>query len=645
MSDLAPFLQTLRDRLTITDVIRPHVKLIRKGREYSGLCPFHQEKSPSFTASDEKGFYHCFGCGAHGDIFDFVMHKQNMPFMEAVELLANLLGLDVPKRQPDPASGPVQPKPDVALYEVMEAACRWYQQQLTLAHGALARTCFEQRGLLPETITQFRLGYAPEHGLQAALHKQGFSEALMLEAGLIGRAEERKSTYDRFRNRLMFPIWDAKGRIIAFGGRILKEGEPKYLNSPDTPAFTKGKTLYAYNFALPATRQQEPLAEALIIVEGYMDVIAMHQAGLKSAVAPLGTALTPEQMALLWRSPGTPVLCFDGDGAGMRAAHRAAQKALGVMKVGQTFQFCFLPPGEDPDSLIRSGKIGELHGKLKNPQPLVDVLWSIFMQGRVLSTPEQKAIARRDLGHLMKEIADPDVRHFYREDLNNRLLAIMEPKGRISSSSHQGKGQWRPFKSFLSSTASVPPSFVVSRIPPNKNHLGHKILLATLINHPTLIEDAAESLMVLSEGTEECNLFQAMLSIMAEKPTLSAVELQDFLRQKGFTSLLAEILTPQIFSLAPFAKETAEREEALAGWREVWKKTVHEPRMNEERTAAANVVATHFQAEDWEKYKLKRLLEAEGPATEGTAIYSLRESGHQPSQLLETQAVFKKDEK
>ncbi len=618
MSDLAPFLQTLRDRLTLTEVIRPHVKLTRKGREYTGLCPFHQEKSPSFTVNDEKGFYHCFGCGAHGDIFDFVMHKQNMPFMEAVELLANLLGLDVPRRQLESSAGSVQPKPDITLYEVMEAACCWYQQQLNLAQGALARACFEQRGLLPETMARFRLGYAPEHGLQAVLQKQGFSEQLMMQAGLIGRAQERNTTYDRFRNRLIFPIWDAKSRVIAFGGRILKEGEPKYLNSPDTPTFIKGKTLYAYNMALPVVRQRDPLAPALIVVEGYMDVLAMHQAGLKSAVAPLGTALTPEQMALLWRGAEDPILCFDGDTAGTRAAHRAAQRALAILKVGQTLRFCFLPSGEDPDSLLRSGRADEFHQILKNPQPLVDVLWSIFMQGRVFSTPEQKAIARRDVGQLMKEIADPDVRHFYREEFNNRLLAITEPKGKFPSRSDSGYAQPRPFfKSALNSATSMARSFPVSRVAPNKNHLGHKILLATLLNHPTLIEDTAESFMLLSDNAGSYDeLRQAILSIMAENPALLAAELQDLLKQKGFSSLLGELLTPQIYSHAPFAKETVAREEALAGWKEVWHRTVAKHYLAAETCRTAAAVRDQFNEETWERFK-----------------------------FLKNQVVFKKDDK
>jgi DNA primase len=602
MSDLAPFLQTLRDRLSLSEVIRPHVKLTRKGREYSGLCPFHKEKSPSFTVSDEKGFYHCFGCGAHGDIFDFVMQKQNMPFMESVELLAHLLGLEVPKLQTQSSSDLSQAKPDVTLYQVMEAACCWYQQQLNLASGASARAYFTQRGLLPQTIADFRLGYAPEQGLQAALQKQGFSEKILIEAGLIGRAEERDSTYDRFRNRLMFPIWDGKGRVIAFGGRILREGEPKYLNSPDTPAFHKGKTLYAYNLALPIARQDE---EPFIVVEGYMDVIAMHQGGLKSAVAPLGTALTPEQMALLWRGTEDPILCFDGDSAGLRAAHRAAQKALNVLKVGQTLRFCFLARGEDPDSMLRAGRKDEFRQILENPQPLVDVLWSIFKQDRLFSTPEQKAIARRDLGNFIKEIADPDVRHFYREDMNSRLQTLIEPKGRDQAPAYQKYNQNQSFSKSSLKSANPKPGFLgISRISPNKNHLGHKILLATLLNHPTLIEDTAESLMLLGDEAGRYDEFrQAILSLIAENPSLPAAELKDLLRKNGFASLLSEMLTSQIYSFAPFAKETSTKEEALAGWKEVWHQTVAKHYLAAETFRTATAVRDQFDEETWERFK------------------------------------------
>ena len=594
MSDLTPFLQTLRDRHTISDVVRPHVKLTRKGHNHSGLCPFHKEKSPSFTVNDDKGFFHCFGCGAHGDIFDFVMQKQNMPFMEAVELLAHLLGLEVPKRQANASHEPPPPKPDLTLYEVMEAACCWYQRQLSLTQGASARAYLEQRKLHNETISQFRLGYAPERGLQEALQKQGFSKEIMIQAGLVGISEERGDSYDRFRGRLMFPIWDAKGRVIAFGGRILKAGEPKYLNSPDTPAFSKGKILYAYHKAAPIVRQEK---QPLIVVEGYMDVIAMHQAGMKLAVAPLGTALTPDQMSLMWRVCTDPILCFDGDSAGIRAAHRAAQNALEVLKVGQTLRFCCLSAGEDPDSLIRTHRVGELHQILQRPQPLVDVLWSIFTSGRLLSTPEQKATARRDLGNLLKEIVDPDVRYFYREELNNRFQALAAPPPRPYGASAQRRD-------FSKSQPFSAPLVTMPRSSPNKNHLGQKILLATLINHPTLIEDVAESLMCLGDVAKDYDdLCQAIVSLASEDPLLHATRLQDALRQKGFGALLADLLNNQVYLHAPFAQESVAREVALEGWKDVWHRIVAKHHLAAETSRTAAMVRDRLDQSSWEGFK------------------------------------------
>jgi DNA primase len=594
MSDLTPFLQSLRERHVISDVIRPHVKLTRKGRNYSGLCPFHKEKSPSFTVNDEKGFFYCFGCGAHGDIFDFVMQKQNMPFMEAVELLAHLLGLEVPKPQPQAPNESALPKPDLTLYEVMEAACCWYQQQLSLTQGVSARTYLEQRKLHPETISQFRLGYAPERGLQEALQKQGFSKQIMIQAGLVGISEDRGDPYDRFRGRLMFPIWDAKGRVIAFGGRILKEGEPKYLNSPDTPVFNKGKILYAYHKAVPIVRQEK---QPLIVVEGYMDVIAMHQAGIKLAVAPLGTALTPEQMGLMWRVCTDPILCFDGDSAGIRAAHRTAQNAMEVLKVGHTLRYCFLPAGEDPDSIIRSHRVGELHQILQRPQPLVDVLWTIFISAHSLSTPEQKATARRDLGYLLKEIADPDVRYFYREELNNRFQALAAPPPRA----HGTFGKGRDFSKSQSSSAPV---VTTTRTSPNKNYLGTKILLATLINHPTLIEDVAESLIGLGDVAKEYDdLCQAIVSFVSENPSLHEAGLEDALRKGGFGSLLTDLLAPQVYLHAPFAQKSVAKEVALEGWKDVWQRVVANHHLAAEISKTAAVARDRLDQSSWEGLK------------------------------------------
>ena len=615
MTDLKPFLQTLRDRLTLVEVIRPHVKLVRKGREYSGLCPFHKEKSPSFKVSDEKGFYHCFGCGAHGDIFDFVMQKQNMPFMDAVGLLASLAGLEVPKRQAYAGEAPAQPQPDLSLYEIMEAACKWYQGQLALTPGAPAREYLEQRRLLPETVAGFRLGYAPERGLQDALQQQGFSKGLMEEAGLIGISQERNEPYDRFRGRLMFPIWDARGRVIAFGGRILREGEPKYLNSPETPLFTKGKILYACHKAVPSARQGKPV----LVAEGYMDVIGLHQAGFDAAVGPLGTALTQEQMTLLWRMSDAPILCFDGDEAGIRAAHRAAERAIEIIKTGQTLQFCFLPKGQDPDSLLREGRVEEFSTILKHPQPMVDVLWSIFMKERVLSTPEQKASARKEITGLIAGFKDPDVRHYYQEELRNRFQAVTVMQKNQADALKYGKGDWGKHSfnpayppSSLMAAASRLPGGVAGRAPGvalNKNQLGYKILLATLLNHPTLIEEIADAFQLPGEEMREYGeLYQEILSIIAQNPSLQAPGLQALLKEKGFAAVVEEILTAQVYFHAPFAKADAGVEEAFKGLKEVWERTVVKSQLTLEASQTATAVRDHLGtpasgAQSWERYK------------------------------------------
>ncbi|MDP8994761.1 MAG: DNA primase, partial [Pseudomonadota bacterium] len=332
------FLDELRARTTLSGLIGRAVKLIRAGREYKACCPFHQEKTPSFTVNDEKGFYHCFGCGAHGDAIRWLTDARGLPFMDAVKELAEAAGMDVPA--PDPRA---QAKAERAssLYEVMEAAARWFEDQLGGLEGAEARAYLERRGIGEDTRRRFGFGYAPDAKgrLRAALKE--FGNDRLVEAGLLIAPEDEREPYDRFRGRLMIPIRDQRGRVIAFGGRILGEGEPKYLNSPDTPLFDKGRTLYNLDRAGPASRE----AKRLVVVEGYMDVIALDQGGIGEAVAPLGTALTERQIERLWRLSSSPLLCFDGDAAGeaatLRGMELAAAAELDVRVVA-------LPPGLDP---------------------------------------------------------------------------------------------------------------------------------------------------------------------------------------------------------------------------------------------------------------------------------------------------------
>jgi DNA primase len=341
------FLDELRARVSIVDVVARKVRLTRKGHEYSGLCPFHNEKTPSFTVSAEKGFYHCFGCGAHGDAISFEMRAQGLSFMEAVERLAAQAGMQVPQSSPEEAA---QSRRAATVLEALEAACKFYEQRLRLPEGREALAYAQGRALSEETIARFRLGYAPTgNALKAALVRDGWDESTLAEAGLIGVPDDGRSSYDILRGRLTFPITDKRGRVIAFGGRSLGDGQPKYLNSPDTPVFHKGHVLYGLAQARAAAFE----SGRVVVVEGYMDAIAMSQAGLAEVVAPLGTALTEGHLAELWRLADEPILCFDGDAAGQRAARRAAERALPELKPGKSLRFALVVGGKDPDEVLR----------------------------------------------------------------------------------------------------------------------------------------------------------------------------------------------------------------------------------------------------------------------------------------------------
>ena len=361
------FLDELRARTVLSAVIAPSVKLIRAGREWKACCPFHNEKTPSFTVNDDKGFYHCFGCGAHGDAIRFLTDQRGMQFMDAVKELAAKAGLEVPA--PDPQARE-RAERTATLTDVMAEVAKWYADQLQGMAGAEAREYLKRRDIDPGTIMRFGIGLALDSrtALKRALEKLG--EDRLVETGMLIKPEEG-DTYDRFRGRLMIPIRDPRGRVIAFGGRILGEGEPKYLNSPDTPLFDKGRTLYNIDRASPASRS----AKRLIVVEGYMDVIALDRAGISEVVAPNGTAVTEAQLERMWRLDPSPILCFDGDSAGRKAAIRAALRALPLIGPERTLRFVELPPGQDPDDVVRSGGREAFEAFLAKPEPLDARLW------------------------------------------------------------------------------------------------------------------------------------------------------------------------------------------------------------------------------------------------------------------------------
>jgi DNA primase len=428
------WLDELRARTVLSAVIAPSVKLLRAGREWKACCPFHNEKTPSFTVNDDKGFYHCFGCGAHGDAIRFLTDHRGMPFMDAVKELAAKAGMDVPA--PDPQA---KERADRAasLTDVMASVSAWYSEQLNGLSGAPARDYLKRRGIDGETIQRFGLGFAPDSrsALKRALEKLG--EERLVETGMLIRPDDGGETYDRFRGRLMFPIRDPRGRVIGFGGRILGQGEPKYLNSPDTPLFDKGRTLYNIDRAAPASRA----AKRLIVVEGYMDAIALDRAGISEVVAPNGTAVTEAQLERMWRLDPSPILCFDGDSAGRKAAIRAATRALPHIRPDRTLRFVELPAGQDPDDVIKTGGRDAFEALIAEPEALDARLWRHELEAQPLATPEAWAGLKQRLLDHAATIAHPDLSRIYREDWLNRFYAQRRPAA--ASFQHGRRGSFR----------------------------------------------------------------------------------------------------------------------------------------------------------------------------------------------------------
>ncbi|HYU95589.1 MAG TPA: DNA primase [Sphingomicrobium sp.] len=429
------WLDELRARTVLSAVIAPSVKLIRAGREWKSCCPFHNEKTPSFTVNDDKGFYHCFGCGAHGDAIRFLTDHRGMPFMDAVKELAGKAGLEVPA--PDPKARE-RAERTASLTDVMAEVQTWFADQLKGAEGGVARDYLQRRGVTAQTIARFGLGFAPDGRARLKQSLAQLGEDRLVETGMLIKPDEG-ATYDRFRGRLMFPIRDPRGRVIAFGGRILGEGDPKYLNSPDTDLFDKGRTLYNLDRAGPASRT----ARRLIVVEGYMDVIALDQAGIAEAVAPNGTALTEAQIERLWRLEPAPILCFDGDPAGRKAAVRAALRALPLLGPDRTLRFVELPAGQDPDDVVRSGGKEAFEALLAQAEPLVDRLWRHEHQAEPLATPEAWAGLKQRLVAHASAIGHADLARLYRQDWLDRFYALRRPPERERRPFVKG-GRWAP---------------------------------------------------------------------------------------------------------------------------------------------------------------------------------------------------------
>lgn len=574
------FLDEIRARLPVSQVVSKRVKLKKQGREFIGLSPFKQEKTPSFTVNDQKGFYHCFATGEHGDIFKFLQVTEGLAFPESVERLADEAGLEMPKV----SAGEVQrEKTHDRLRDVMEAACLYFEASLKDVSGSNARDYLRERGVTTETCHAFRIGYggSDRHGLKEHLASKGFGAEEMAEAGVIISGEEIAVSYDRFRERLIFPIRDHRGRVIAFGGRALSSSvKAKYVNSPETPLFHKGHVL----FNLGGARQAAYERDQIIIVEGYMDVIALAQAGYPNAVAPLGTALTEDQMKLLWRMVPEPVLCFDGDEAGRKAAYRAVDTALPMLEPGRSLKFAFMPGGQDPDDLIREQGAGAFGALIEKSRPLAGVLWAREVEGGDFKTPERRAALEDRLADLLKQIGSKRVRRHYGDDVAARLKKLWNrgdatrkpyqvnagsrsqqyPRGGRGSSFRQRQQPWE----YGGASESLKRSAMVS----GRTEVASReaLIMHTMLNHPWLLEAYPEEISAISfRNARLAGLRDHMLNLMSGDKALDFEALHTQLNNSESGAIVAQVERAITHKSDWFAEPGAFHADVETGWRQI----------------------------------------------------------------------------
>ncbi|MBX2834849.1 MAG: DNA primase [Micavibrio sp.] len=559
MSISPSFLEEIRNRLTLSEIIGKHVKVTRAGREYKACCPFHREKTPSFTINNDKQFYHCFGCGAHGDVLKFTMEHEGLGFIEAVESLAALAGLQMPA--PDPAFVKSK-KQENDLYAMMSEAADWFVAQLKLPANKDVQGYLDQRGLSRETQEMFRIGLGPSDGqaLRKHLAEKGYKDKDMMDTGLLKASSKGGEPYIFFRDRVMFPVIDRRGRVVAFGGRTLPDhllppqrGDfkpPKYINSPDTRLFDKGKMLYGEWLARPAARE----GHTMVVTEGYMDVIACYAAGFKGAVAPMGTALTDEQILTLWQiadsanDPAIPVLCFDGDNAGRRAAVRAADNLMPLISPGKSARIAFLPNSEDPDSLIKNSGSKALKNVLSSAIHLFEFLWQIHTQGKTFTSPEQRAALSKALNEQISRIRDGEVQRHYKELIRTRIdESFFKPRGNF-----QRKGN------FSGKKQNTPKQLKPRSPMRDKNSVLDSILLAAILNNPELINDVEEQFGSLAIAHPAYNnLRQAALFELQNHLDIEITSFHNILRSKGFAEEMDDILGESVYVHAAFCRPGA----------------------------------------------------------------------------------------
>ncbi len=612
MRDNTQILDEIRARLPTSVVVGRRVQLKKRGREWVGLSPFTQEKTPSFTVNDVKGFYHCFSTSKHGDIFSFVMETEGLSFPEAIEKLAGEAGVALPKFEQRAEQKQVYDQ-NQRLLAACEAACVYFEGVLMRPEAGAARAYMEKRGLLGKAQKEFRLGFATgeRFALRDALTNQGFSKEELMLSGLLIHGDDIPVPYDRFRDRIIFPIQDAKGRVIAFGGRAMAaDAQAKYLNSPETPLFHKGHTVFNIHRARKAAHE----AGQLLIAEGYVDVIALAMHGFMYAVAPLGTALTEEQLALIWRMTPVPTLCFDGDKAGLKAAYRAVDTAMPHLEPGKSLNFAFLPQGQDPDDLLKTGGAQAMHNVLAAQEPLIQVLWRRETSAHTHDTPEARALLERDIHKLAQRIKNPDVARHYGAELNKNLEALLGTAKQAEQDKRpwaRGQGGGYQKDRFNKAPAVYRPSVAQHVIAHNNALAVEAGFILGVVAFPQLLDEHLDDVLniPISDPSVE-KLRRQLVAIICAQPDIANEQLLIALDGAGATGHLQHART-LVHREQTFTNPETNAQKAMLAWHNNLKRHLKYQQLAADlKQAEADFVASERE-EDWQRQiALKNELDA-----------------------------------
>ena len=557
----------INEKILLSDFIGRKVTISRRGREFVGLCPFHKEKTPSFTINDDKNFYHCFGCGAHGNVINFVMNDQNIEFRDAIRYLCKELGLDFNQYSKNTSNYPSQEIDKIK--NILNLTKSFFVNNLISSKGGFVREYVKNRNISIDIYKRFNLGYSlkSSNDLIKHLMDNNFNEDFIIRSGVVGKSERNGQIYDFFRNRLMFPINDNQGNTIAFGGRTLEDSDPKYLNSPDTLLFKKRRTLYNYQLARNFSLKQ---SKSLIVVEGYLDVIAMTQAGLFNVVAPLGTALSEEQLMLLWRTSDEPIICMDGDKAGYMSAVRTLSIAMPLLKPGKSLGFVFLPEGEDPDSIINHNGKGEIENILDRPISMFDFCWKIEFEHTKLNTPERRAGFRTRFNRKISSIKDHEVRQEYQNTFNHNFSKY------FSNHSSYSNRRFSSGKNY-DYTGDIEKDLNMVHIARSNNRNNsfsrEKNLIVAVINNPNLlnqIDEEFSKIPIVNKELNEIRLF--LIDKFVKDERIKEVDMNDWIKDKTMNKLLEEYFSGEFSKnnklIPPYALKNEDLNFVEKGWRE-----------------------------------------------------------------------------